>query len=35
MAFIRFEDGLIAERWLLPGKLSLLHKLEVVDFLPS
>ncbi|WP_408960502.1 ester cyclase [Natrinema sp. 74] len=35
MAFVRFEDGMIAERWFLPDNFSLLHQLEIVDFPPS
>ncbi len=35
MAFVRIEDGLIAERWFLPDNLSLLSQLGVVDFPPA
>ncbi|QIB72847.1 ester cyclase [Halogeometricum borinquense] len=32
MAFVRIEDGLIAERWFLSDNLTLLRQLGVVDF---
>ncbi|WP_137290400.1 ester cyclase [Natronorubrum halophilum] len=35
MAFVRIEDGMIAERWFLPDNLSLLHQIGVVDFPPA
>ena len=31
MVFTRIEDGLIAERWIIPDMLGMLRQLEVVD----
>ncbi|WP_227352869.1 ester cyclase [Haladaptatus salinisoli] len=31
-AFVRIEDGKIAERWLLPDNLGLLRQIGVVEF---
>lgn len=35
MAFVRIEDGLIAERWFLSDNLMLLQQLGVIDFPPE
>lgn len=35
MAFVRIEDGVIAERWFLSDNLTLLRQLGVIDFPPT
>lgn len=35
VAFVRIENGLIAERWFLSDNLSLLAQLGIVDFPPK
>lgn len=35
MAFVRIEDGVIAERWFLSDNLTLLCQLDVIEFPPT